>query len=165
MLSLDEIQPGSKMVHRNTGLRYAVVDISDDEVLLSPESDASMQDLMVPVELFKAEFVEGDRYSAPRSRGGRGARGGRRPTQQRAVPSGPKVRGRVKKLVPDRGFGFVRGDDGKEVFFHRSGLGANDYDSLSEGDVVEYVVQEGPRGPRAENVRAVGADAALTIVA
>jgi CspA family cold shock protein len=68
------------------------------------------------------------------------------------------VRGRVKKLVPDRGFGFVRGDDGKEVFFHRSGLGANDYDALSEGDIVEYVVQEGPRGPRAENVRAVGAD-------
>ena len=63
------------------------------------------------------------------------------------MPTGPKVKGRVKKLVPDRGFGFVRGDDGKEVFFHRSGLGANDYDSLSEGDVVEYVVQEGPRGP------------------
>ena len=78
------------------------------------------------------------------------------------MPTGPKVRGRVKKLVPDRGFGFVRGDDGKEVFFHRSGLGANDYDALSEGDIVEYVVQEGPRGPRAENVRAVGADGAVT---
>jgi cold shock protein len=157
MLSMDEIQAGSNVVHKNTGLRYAVVDISPDEVLLSPESDSTMQDLMVPMELFRTEFVDGERYSAPRSRGGRG-RGARRPTQQRAVPSGPKVRGRVKKLVPDRGFGFVRGDDGKEVFFHRSGLGANDYDSLSEGDVVEYVVQEGPRGPRAENVRAVGAD-------
>ena len=72
-----------------------------------------------------------------------------------ATPSGPKVKGRIKKLVRDRGFGFVRGDDGKEVFFHRSGLGATDYDSLSEGDVVEYVVQEGPRGARAENVRAI----------
>jgi CspA family cold shock protein len=158
MLSLDEIQPGSNVVHRNTGLRYAVVDVSPDEVLLSPSSDSSMQDLMVPVDLFRSEFVDGDRYSAPRSRSGRGR--GRRAAQQRTVPSGPKVRGRVKKLVPDRGFGFVRGDDGKEVFFHRSGLGANDYDSLSEGDVVEYVVQEGPRGPRAENVRAVGADVA-----
>ena len=64
------------------------------------------------------------------------------------------MRGRIKKLVRERGFGFVRGDDGKEVFFHRSGLGATDYDSLSEGDAVEYVVQEGPRGARAENVRA-----------
>ena len=61
-------------------------------------------------------------------------------------------------MVRDRGFGFIRGDDGKEVFFHRSGLGSTDYDALSEGDVVEYVVQEGPRGPRAENVRAVTAE-------
>jgi CspA family cold shock protein len=166
MLSIEDVEPGSNVVHKNTGLRYAVVDVSDTEVLLSPESDATMQDLMVPLELFLAEFIEGDRYSAPRSRGGRGgSRGARRPAAPRAVPSGPKVRGRVKKLVPDRGFGFVRGDDGKEVFFHRSGLGANDYDALSEGDIVEYVVQEGPRGPRAENVRAVGADGVATTIA
>ncbi len=56
-------------------------------------------------------------------------------------------------MVRDRGFCFIRGDDGKEVFFHRSGLNAADYDALSEGDSVEYVVQEGPRGSRAENVR------------
>jgi CspA family cold shock protein len=58
-------------------------------------------------------------------------------------------------MVRDRGFGFIRGDDGKEVFFHRSGLNAAEYDILSEGDFVEYVVQEGPRGARAENVRGV----------
>ena len=63
--------------------------------------------------------------------------------------------GKIKKLVRDRGFGFVRGDDGKEVFFHRSGLNAGDYDGLNEGDAVEYVIQEGPRGARAENVRAL----------
>ena len=61
-------------------------------------------------------------------------------------------------MVRDRGFGFIRGDDGKEVFFHRSGLNAADYDALSEGDNVEYVVQEGPRGARAENVRQAGAE-------
>jgi CspA family cold shock protein len=157
MLSMEEIETGSMVVHQNTGLRYFVVDVSDDEVLLSPQAD-DMQDLMVPVSLFREEFVAGDRYASPRR--GRGRSRGRRTAAQRTVPSGPKVKGRVKKLVPERGFGFVRGDDGKEVFFHRSGLGANDYDSLSEGDVVEYVVQEGPRGPRAENVRAVSADVA-----
>lgn len=156
MLSMEEIQSGSAVVHKNTGLRYSVVDVSDDEVLLSPQSDPDMQDLMVPLNLFREEFVAGDRYALPRR--GRGRSRGRRAAAQRTVPSGPKVKGRVKKLVPERGFGFVRGDDGKEVFFHRSGLGANDYDSLSEGDVVEYVVQEGPRGPRAENVRAVSGD-------
>jgi CspA family cold shock protein len=158
MLSMEEIESGSAVVHKNTNLRYNVVDISDDEVLLSPQSDPDMQDLMVPLNLFREEFVAGDRYAAPRR--GRGRSRGRRAAAQRTVPSGPKVKGRVKKLVPERGFGFVRGDDGKEVFFHRSGLGANDYDALSEGDVVEYVVQEGPRGPRAENVRAVSADGA-----
>ncbi len=153
MLSLDDIADGSRVTHKNTGLRYSVVDAGDDEVLLSPESEG-MQDLVVDIKLFREEFVLSDRYSAGRSRGRRrGSRSGRSAT--RNVPSGPKVRGRIKKLVRDRGFGFVRGDDGKEVFFHRSGLGTNDYDSLSEGDVVEYVVQEGPRGARAENVRAV----------
>lgn len=157
MLSMEEIEKGTTVIHKNTSLRYSVVDIGDDEVLLSPMSDPDMQDLMVPVPLFREEFASGDRYSGPRR--GRGRSRGRRQAATRTVPSGPKVKGRVKKLVPERGFGFVRGEDGKEVFFHRSGLGTNDYDSLSEGDVVEYVVQEGPRGPRAENVRAVGAEA------
>jgi CspA family cold shock protein len=153
MLHLEEIESGSLVTHKNTGLRYLVVEIGDDEVLLSPESD-DMQDLEVPVELFSQEFVTAERYSTGRPRG-RGRGRGRRTAAARTVPAGPKVKGKIKKLVRDRGFGFVRGDDGKEVFFHRSGLGAQDYDSLSEGDIVEYVVQEGPRGARAENVRAV----------
>jgi CspA family cold shock protein len=153
MLQLDEIESGSQVTHKNTGLRYLVVEIGEGEVLLSPESDG-MQDLEVPADLFCQEFVSGERYNAGRPRG-RGRSRGRRSAATRATPSGPKVKGKIKKLVRDRGFGFVRGDDGKEVFFHRSGLGAQDYDSLSEGDVVEYVVQEGPRGARAENVRAV----------
>ena len=153
MLLIEDIVPGVAVVHKNTGLRYAVVDVSQDEVLLSPETNDGMQDLMVPVTLFCEEFIASDRYAAPRRPRARG--GARRPAAVRAMPTGPKVRGRVKKLVPERGFGFVRGDDGKEVFFHRSGLGPNEYDSLSEGDLVEYVVQEGPRGPRAENVRMV----------
>ena len=69
MLSIEDVEPGSNVVHKNTGLRYAVVDVSDTEALLSPESDSTMQDLMVPVDLFLAEFIEGDRYSAPRVRG------------------------------------------------------------------------------------------------
>ena len=159
MLSMEDIESGSRVTHKNTGLRYSIVDAGDDEVLLSPEQEG-LQDLEVPLKLFREEFVLSDRFSTGRGRGrGRGRRRGSRRAAGPAVPSGPKVKGRIKKLVRDRGFGFVRGDDGKEVFFHRSGLGATDYDSLSEGDVVEYVVQEGPRGARAENVRAVAAEA------
>ncbi len=153
MLSMEEVEQGIRVTHRNTALRYSVVDAGDDEVLLSPESDG-MQDLVVPVKLFREEFVLTDRFSLGRSRS-RSRNRGRGRRQVPAVASGPKVKGKIKKLVRDRGFGFVRGDDGKEVFFHRSGLGSTDYDSLAEGDIVEYVVQEGPRGARAENVRAV----------
>jgi CspA family cold shock protein len=163
MLSSEEIESGLLVTHKNTGLRYSVVDFSDDEVLLSPEQ-ADLQDLTVPQELFQTEFITSERFrgaGGPRSRG-RGRSKGRRhgtaaPPQ---APSGPRCKGRIKKMVRDRGFGFIRGDDGKEVFFHRSGLNAAAYDGLNEGDVVEYVVQEGPRGARAENVKHAGADGA-----
>ena len=156
MLAIDEIESGLFVTHKNTGLRYSVVDMGDDEVLLSPEQ-TGLQDLSVPLQLFRDEFVSTERFrgggpSRSRSRG----RGRRRGPPQSSVPSGPKCKGRIKKMVRDRGFGFIRGDDGKEVFFHRSGLNAADYDGLSEGDAVEYVVQEGPRGARAENVRQAG---------
>ncbi len=153
MLSIDEIESGLLVTHKNTSLKYSVVDMGDDEVLLSPEQEG-LQDLTVPLPLFREEFVSTDRFRgrAPRRGGSRG-RGRRRGAAQPQAPSGPKCKGKIKKMVRDRGFGFIRGDDGKEVFFHRSGLNAADYDGLSEGDVVEYVVQEGPRGARAENVR------------
>ena len=150
MLSLEDIGPGARVTHKNTGLRYTIADLGDDEVLLSPDN-TEFQDLIVPVDLFRQEFILSERYSGPR-------RGGRRParrTSAASTPTGPKSRGRIKKMVRERGFGFIRGEDGKEVFFHRSGLNAGDYDGLNEGDLVEYVIQEGPRGARAENVRAV----------
>ncbi len=157
MLTLDELEPGLAVTHKNTGLRYTVGGVDDDEILLTP-FDSEHQDLLVPIDLFRSEFVSSERYSTRRSRGrGRGRRtGGSAP----AAPTGPKVRGRIKKMVRDRGFGFIRGDDGKEVFFHRSGIGGADYDALSEGDIVEYHVSESPRGPRAENVRQAAPESA-----
>jgi len=153
MLSLDEIEEGLLITHRNTGLRYSLVDHSNDEVLLSPEQPG-LEDLTVPLGLFRDEFVSSERFRGGGRGGPRRGKGRRRTgATPPPVPSGPKCRGKIKKMVRDRGFGFIRGDDGKEVFFHRSGLNAADYDGLSEGDTVEYVVQEGPRGARAENVR------------
>lgn len=160
MLPMDEIEAGLQVTHKATGFKYSVVDHEDDEVLLSPEQ-AGLQDLTVPLALFQAEFIASDRFrGVGNRRGGKGGRGRRRGGSAPAqVPTGPKCKGKIKKMVRDRGFGFIRGDDGKEVFFHRSGLNAADYDGLSEGDTVEYVVQEGPRGARAENVRQAAAEA------
>jgi len=62
--------------------------------------------------------------------------------------------GRIKKIIPDRGFGFVRADDGNEVFFHRTELTLVDFDRLEEGQVVEFDIVDSPKGPRARNLRA-----------
>ncbi len=62
-------------------------------------------------------------------------------------------RGTIKKLT-DKGFGFIAGDNG-ELFFHNSALENSSFEELSEGQTVEYTEGQGPKGPRAENVRVV----------
>jgi len=62
--------------------------------------------------------------------------------------------GTVKRIVADRGFGFIAAEDEKEYFFHRSGLDASlDFDRLVEGISVEFDVESSPKGPRAVRVR------------
>ncbi len=64
------------------------------------------------------------------------------------------MRGTIKKLIRDRGFGFIRAADGQEVFFHRSSVHPiDDFDRLIEGDSVEFEVEPSGKGPRAVNVR------------
>ncbi|HEV2954084.1 MAG TPA: cold shock domain-containing protein [Candidatus Dormibacteraeota bacterium] len=60
--------------------------------------------------------------------------------------------GTIKKLVSDRGFGFIAADDGKEYFFHRSGTEA-DFDRLQGGESVSFEIEPSPKGPRAGRVR------------
>ncbi len=63
--------------------------------------------------------------------------------------------GTVKKVVADRGFGFITAEDGKEYFFHRSGLQPSlDFDRLVGGERVSFEVEQSPKGPRAVQVAA-----------
>jgi CspA family cold shock protein len=62
--------------------------------------------------------------------------------------------GTIKKLVSDRGFGFITAEDGKDFFFHRSGTDV-DFDSLQGGERVQFEVETSPKGPRAKAVRTV----------
>ncbi len=64
------------------------------------------------------------------------------------------LKGEIKRLIRDRGFGFITAEDGKEVFFHRSALVEEDFDALEEGTSVEFELERGPKGPRAMNVKA-----------
>jgi CspA family cold shock protein len=59
--------------------------------------------------------------------------------------------GTIKKLT-DKGFGFIKGDSG-ELFFHSSSVEGAGFESLREGQAVEYTEGRGPKGPRAEHVR------------
>ncbi|MDQ3701735.1 MAG: cold shock domain-containing protein [Chloroflexota bacterium] len=64
--------------------------------------------------------------------------------------------GSIVRLVRDRGFGFIRTDDGTEVFFHATGVtGGTPYDNLNEGQVVNFEVERDTRGrgERAVNVQ------------
>jgi cold shock protein len=61
--------------------------------------------------------------------------------------------GTIKRLVMDRGFGFLSGDDGKEYFFHRSSVEGS-FEGLQEGQKVTFDVESNaPKGPRASRVR------------
>ncbi|HYO23614.1 MAG TPA: cold shock domain-containing protein [Lacipirellulaceae bacterium] len=61
------------------------------------------------------------------------------------------AQGTIKKLT-DKGFGFIKGNNG-DIFFHMSALEGTSFESLQEGQAVEYNEGHGPKGVRAENVR------------
>lgn len=62
--------------------------------------------------------------------------------------------GTIKKLVSDKGFGFIEGDRG-DLFFHHSAVLGESFETLREGQSVEYNEGRGPKGPRAEDVRSL----------
>ncbi len=62
--------------------------------------------------------------------------------------------GTIKKIVSGKGFGFIEGENG-ELFFHSSAVENASFDELREGQSVEFTEGQGPKGPRADNVRVV----------
>ena len=63
------------------------------------------------------------------------------------------MNGTIKRMVTDKGFGFVAAQDGSEYFFHQSACADAPFDSLREGQAVTFDKGQGPKGPRAENIR------------
>ena len=63
--------------------------------------------------------------------------------------------GTVKKVIAERGFGFIAAEDGKDYFFHRGGLPAPlAFDRLTGGERVSFEIEQRPKGPRAVQVSA-----------
>ena len=64
------------------------------------------------------------------------------------------MKGKIKRLIRDLGFGFVRAENGQEVFFHLSTLEGLDFKSIEKGDSVEFDL-ENPSGLRAITLRTI----------
>jgi CspA family cold shock protein len=62
--------------------------------------------------------------------------------------------GTIKKLLSEKGFGFIEGERG-ELFFHHSSVEGTSFETLKEGQKVSYTEGRGPKGPRAESVSVV----------
>ena len=66
-------------------------------------------------------------------------------------------KGTVKRLMRERGFGFISAEDGREIFFHRSELQNVDFDKLQQGDELEFNVAKGDKGPKATDIKKTSA--------
>ncbi len=69
------------------------------------------------------------------------------------LKGGIGMKGKLKKIIRGRGYGFISAEDGGVLFFHRSALVGIDFDALEEGVQVEFDSERGPKGPWAVNVK------------
>jgi cold shock protein len=61
--------------------------------------------------------------------------------------------GTVKWFNDSKGFGFITGEDGQDVFVHHTSIQGEGFKSLAEGDSVNFETENGPKGLKAVNVR------------
>lgn len=64
--------------------------------------------------------------------------------------------GRVSKLFPDRGYGFIEDEDGREIYFHRNSVIGVNFDKIEVGTRVRYAEEDGDKGPQASTVHILG---------
>ena len=62
------------------------------------------------------------------------------------------AKGKVKWFSNQKGYGFITGEDGKDVFVHFSALSGEGYKTLEEGQEVEFEIEKGPKGEQATKV-------------
>jgi CspA family cold shock protein len=67
-----------------------------------------------------------------------------------------RVTGTVKWFNAQKGFGFIEREGGPDVFVHHSAIQSDGYRELTEGEQVEFMITQGPKGPQASNVTRLG---------
>ena len=63
--------------------------------------------------------------------------------------------GTIARLLLDKGFGFIETGSGKDLFFHMSAVQGVRFEDLKQGQRVSFTEGQGPKGPRAENVKPI----------
>jgi len=88
--------------------------------------------------------------------GGGGPRGGGGPPPEIKKLGGGRIQSSVKWFNESKGFGFIHGEGGEDIFVHFSALQGDGFRTLAEGDVVSFQIVDGPRGRQAANVEKIG---------
>jgi len=65
------------------------------------------------------------------------------------------MQGKVKWFNDSKGYGFITGEDGKDLFCHFSGIISEGFKSLKEGDACEFDIEQSDKGPKAINVKKI----------
>ncbi|HSE83377.1 MAG TPA: cold shock domain-containing protein [Thermodesulfobacteriota bacterium] len=65
------------------------------------------------------------------------------------------MNGSIKRLFKDKGYGFIKAEDGRDIFFHRTGVDGTQFESLTEGQDVEFELERNPKGSRDKGPRAI----------
>ena len=73
-----------------------------------------------------------------------------------SISGGSEVQGTIKWFNNSKGYGFIGRKDGTDVFVHYSAIVGEGYRTLQEGDLVEFEIVQGPKGPQAGNVQKIG---------
>lgn len=72
--------------------------------------------------------------------------------QRETKSHSPEYVGRVQRISPEEGYGFIAGPDGTERYFHRDNVISPPFEHLKEGDEVKFIEEIGDEGPQAKRV-------------
>jgi cold shock CspA family protein len=141
---IDMIVPGGELVVKRTPtLHTALRQVDSERELKSHKTDANQKDVFVVIR---------DAFNEARRRLQDFAHRERRQTKIHV----PQATGRVCKLFPEKGYGFLETPDGTEIYFHKNSVLNDAFDRLTVGANVRFSEEMGEKGAQASTVRALG---------